>query len=296
LSYQPYSLESTYPVLFEPGLGDTSFVDEDFPSSDEHFLSYSAGVAYLRRISRRMSVQAGYDYHVRPEVQGEADRYARQTFRGRVTRELGKGLGAHAGYIYSHALYDDEGDDDFGHHTIDVGLDFSRAFSLSLSRRTTLSFSTGTSIYQTAEPTFHFRLIGAARLSHEMGRTWNATVSYDRGFGLTDTWSEPVFSDSATAGVGGLIAPRTELRFSGRALFGGGVSGSYGDIQTMNGSGELSFALSRHVNTALTYVYYRQQLADDVALVEGFPPDYDGQSIRLSVNVWAPLFQRARRP
>ncbi len=68
------------------------------------------------------------------------------------------------------------------------------------------------------------------------------TVSYDRGFSLTDTWAEPVFSDSATAGVGGFIAPRTQLQFSGRALFGGGVSGSYGDIQTMNGSGELSFA------------------------------------------------------
>ena len=27
LSYQPYSLESTYPALFEPGLGDASFVN-----------------------------------------------------------------------------------------------------------------------------------------------------------------------------------------------------------------------------------------------------------------------------
>jgi len=312
LTYQPYSLLSGYPALYEPGLGAPLIIDEDFPASDEQYLSYTAGVVYSRRISRRNTISAGYDYQgrlagqddqARPEIEGDANRYARQSVYGRLTRELGRGLAAHAGYAYSGELYYGA-EDTFRYHNIDVGVDFNRALSLSLSRRTMLSFSTGTAIYQatsldvdrTAQADFHFQLIGSARLSHEMGRTWNATLSYDRGLSLADTWGEPVFSDSVTAGVGGLIAPRTQLQFSGRALYGGGVSGSYGDVQTLHGYGVLSFAMTRHVNTALTYTYYSQDLAEDLSLVEGFPHDSDGQSIRLSVSVWVPVFQRARRP
>jgi hypothetical protein len=295
-SYQPYSLRAVFPGLFEPGLGDASIVDEDFPASDVHYLAYSGGADYSRRISRRMSISAGYDYQARSAVLAETGGYRRHIVRGRLTRELGRGLGLHAGYAYSRALYDALGDE-FTNHDIDVGVDYNRALSLSLSRRTLLSFSTGTSVYQTVEPKrFRFRATGSALLSHEMGRTWNASLGYYRGLSFVETWREPVFADSASAGVGGFIGSRTQLRFSARALFGGTTSGNHGDVQSVSASGGLSVALSRYINTGLTYMYYRQQFADNLSLVEGFSHDFDGQSIRASVSVWAPLFQRARRP
>jgi hypothetical protein len=296
--YQPYSLRSVFPGLFEPVLGDPSIVDEDFPAARLHYVSYNAGADYSRRLSRRWSMSAGYDYQARPSVEGELGGFKRQTVRARLTRDIGRGLTFHAGYSYSQALYDDIGEDTPYHH-VDLGVDYNRALSLSLSRRTVLSFTTGTALYQDVHPkTFRFRVVGSARLSHEIGRTWNASLSYNRGLNFSDTWLEPVFADSMQAGVGGFIGRRTQLRFSASGLLGAGTSssGSYGDVQSTSANGVLSFALTRHVNTALTYTYYSQQFADTLLLPGGFPHDYDGQSIRASVSVWAPLFQRARRP
>lgn len=297
-SYQPYSLRSVFPGLLDPVLGDPAIVDEDFPASRLHYVSYSAGVDYTRRVSRRWSLSAGYDYQIRPAVEAGFGGYQRQTARARLSRDLGRGLAFQAGYSYSQVLYDELGDN-IPYHQIDLGVNYNRAFSLSLSRRTLLSFTTGTALYQVVEPkTFEFQVTGSARLTHEMGRTWNASASYHRGLNFSDTWLQPVFADSAQAGVGGFFGRRTQLRFNANAILGSGTAatGNYGDVQSLNGNGVLSFAVSRHVNTALTYTYYSQRFADTLLLPGGFPQDYDGQSIRVSVSVWAPLFQRARRP
>jgi opacity protein-like surface antigen len=260
-----------------------------------HYLAYSAGADYSRRISRRMSVVTTYNYDVRESVSGGTNGFRRHSVRGRLTRDIGRGLGVYAGYGYSHARFEGA-DDEFTHHNIDVGVDFTRSLSLSLSRRTLLSFSTGTAAYRNLAGAFRFRATGSARLSHEMGRTWNASLAYNRGLSFVETWREPVFIDSAVAGVGGMLSRRAQLQFTARALLGGSNSGSYGDAESVSATGGLTVALTRHVSTGLTYVYYRQQFADTLLLAEGFPHEFSGQSIRASVSVWAPLFQRARRP
>lgn len=295
VAYQPYSLRSMFPGIYETSFVDPVIVDEDYPSSTVHYLSYAASTGYSRRISRRMSIQTGYSFQARPAVTGGAEGFVSHSVSGRLTRDLGRGIGGHVGYGYSRALYSQS--DPFTFHTIDVGVDYSRAFSISLSRRTTISFSSGTALYQTVTPkTFQFRVTGSARLNHEMGRTWNAGLAYNRGLGFSDTWMQPVFTDSLSAGAGGFINRRTQLRGGAGLVFGAGTVGSYGDILGVSGGSSLSFAVTRHLNTALTYSYYRQRFASTLALVEGFPQDYDGQSIRVSVSVWAPLFQRPRRP
>ena len=293
--YQPYSLRSMFPALFEMRLGEPMIPDEDFPASHVHYFSYSGGVDYAHRISRRTTFSAAYDYQARTGS-GVTGRYERQSVRGRLTRDVGKGLAVYAGYGYSEARYG-EPSRPLIHHDIDLGVSYNRALSLSLSRRTLISFSTGTAAYrQGVNAKLRYNATGTARLSHEMGRTWNASLAYNRGLSFVETWQEPVFADSLMAGMAGGLGRRTQLQFAARALRGGGSSGRYGDAESVSGSGGLTVALSRHVNTGLTYVYYRHRFVGTLALAEGFPSDFEGQSIRATVTVWAPLFQRARRP
>ena len=292
-SYQPYSLRSLFPTLMGPRLGDPAIVDEDFPTSPTQYLAYSAGTEFSRRLTRRQTFLAGYEYRLR-DASGEIGRHHRQSAHADVTRELSRDLKLVAGYGYMAASYDGR-TDPVVNHRLDLGVNYSRA--LSFSRRTTLTFGSGTSAASASRgASLRYRATGNARLNHEIGRTWNATISYNRGLQFVDAWPEPVFSDSGAARLGGLLNRRLDFELTARALRGSRHTGAYGELESYHGLAALRAALTRHVSTALTYSYYRHRFGDALALAPGFPHDFDGQSIRASVNVWAPLFQRARRP
>jgi hypothetical protein len=183
----------------------------------------------------------------------------------------------------------------YENHYVDAGIDYSRV--LSFSRRTTVQFGTGTSASRSAiNNSLQYSATGSAKLNHEIARTWRASVSYSRGLQFYQTWPEPVFSDSVIAGVSGLPNSRMQVSVTARAIRGGTWEGSNGDITNYSGVAGVSFAATRYVNTSLTYGYYRHDLAPDIPRPPGFPSHYDGQTIRASVSVWAPLFQSERRP
>jgi hypothetical protein len=293
VGYQPYSLKGLLPELDGPRLGDPAIVDQDFPDSNVQYVSYSGGLNLLRRISRRQTFTSSYSYHGRLSSDS-IDPYHKQSAAARLTRALGRGLDLRLGYGYSKAWYG-ERRRTYSTHSLDVGVDYDRA--LSFSRRTRLSFGTGTAAARRlGDAAFRFRATGDARLTHEIGRTWTGSISYRRGFQLVETWPEPVFSDSATAVVSGDITSRVQARLAARALRGSHWGGDYGDVATYSGVAGITWALTRYLGTGLTYAYYRHDLAGGVALAPGFPNHFDGQTIRASVSVWAPVFQRARRP
>src|SRR5207247_3153031 len=64
---------------------------------------------------------------------------------------------------------------------IDIGIDYDRP--LSLSRRTTFTFSTGSSLVPDQGVT-HYRVNGSATLTHAMGRTWTSRLQYSRALQL----------------------------------------------------------------------------------------------------------------
>ena len=289
-SYQPYSLRSMFPMLLQPRIGEAAVVDEDFPASREHFLSYSGGIGFNRQLNRRQTFSAGYTYRARPSYAG-LERYESHGLGTNFTHAVGQGLGLRLGYGYAQAYYG--GARRYADHQFDIGLDFNRA--LSFSRRTTVSFATGTSAARSQRSeSLHFRATGAARLNHEIGRTWSAGISYNRGLQFSETWPEPVFADTASAGVGGLINRRMQAQAGMQAMRGSGYSGRSGDVTSVGGAASLTFAVTRYINTGLTYTYYQHGFVSSILVAPGFPHDFDGHSIRAAVNVWTPIFQRAR--
>jgi hypothetical protein len=300
-AYMPYSLASLLsaaPVemleIDVDGFGvPLELPDAEIVSSNEHFLTYRAGLGYGHRFSRRTSLSASYQYRA-----SRSSREARQ-FEGhssgvRVTHNAGRGFNVRAGYRYSDVRYTITGRQR-RNHLIDAGAGYNR--SLSISRRTTFSFGTGTTATTRAEldnQRTRFRITGSARLLHEMGRTWDASLAYARGVRFDENFTEPLFSDTVTASVGGLLSPRLQFRAGARAST-GRVGFQGGGFSSYRGTASLNYALSRYANLGVAYSYYYHLFGDGIAMPAGLPAGIDRHSVRAYVNVWAPLFQRSRR-
>jgi hypothetical protein len=288
-SYQPYTLRSWTPSLFESQFIDPVVVDEDFPTSLEHYFGYGGGLGYSRPLTPRGTFSGAYSYRGRERVGVVTDRFASHGASATYSYTMTRNLSMRLGYGYARALY---GPNEYEGHLVDAGVNYSRA--LSFSRRTSVSFGTGsTATRRMRSDRLQFHATGMARLNHELGRTWNASLSYNRGLAFVDNWPEPVFSDSAVAGVGGLLNRRVQASAAVRALRGRGHFNLDGNrIEVYGGTAGLAVALTRHLSSGLSYSYYRQVLGDRVMVAPGLPNDLERQSIRAFLNVWVPLYQR----
>ena len=111
-----------------------------------------AGVGYTRRVSRYGTLRLGYAYQE----------------------------GA-SGYVSSQASK---------LHLLDLGGGYARP--LSFSRRTTIAFSGGTAMVDSAVASRRYRVIGDASVHHEIGRTWLARVAYEHDVGFVEAFPEPI--------------------------------------------------------------------------------------------------------
>ena len=183
-------------------------------------------------------------------------------------------------------------------HTVDAGVNYSRA--LSFSRRTSLSFGTGSAIAvsepldesdgQTAERRTRVRLTGQASLVHEMGRTWTANLTYSRGFRNHDGFNDLFFTDAVEAGLEGLVTRR--LSFSAGTSW-ANSSSEYrsGGQRGQSASAQLQYALTSFAAVYTRYIYYHYRYSDDIPLDERFPRQLDRHGVRIGLTTSIPLIR-----
>jgi hypothetical protein len=222
--------------------------------------------------------------------------YSSWTAGARFSMSLTRHLGYHLGYGYSTANYFLIGNGPRrAIHNIDVGADYSRA--LSISRRTSFAFSTGSAIL-TGDTQFlanggrkaYFRFTGDANLRHEMGRTWSAGLAYRRSVDWRETFNQPLLSDSLTASLGGLVSRR--VRFSSDANYTIGTVGFVGSNNGYNSASAsvgLEYALTHRFEWFTRFVYYHYRFDSGVLLNSLLAPALDRQSVRFGLNVSLPL-------
>ena len=105
-------------------------------------------------------------------------------------------------------------------------------------------------------------MIGNARLNREIGRTWHAALAYDRDVGFLETFSEPVFSDSASLSVGGLFNRRTQFHAEAALSVGDvGLSGGDNGFNSYWTSIGVDFGLTRYLSLAVNYSFYSYSFA-----------------------------------
>lgn len=275
-----------------PGLEQAIYTREGY--------TFSTNAELSRDLSSRSALAVFYDRRTSDFRQQSYDlRDQRMGFR--VTQRVRKDLGVRLGYAYRAGQYNFQAaGEPVRTHEIDVGIDYNRTFSFS--RRTTLTFGTGSAIVVASDPEqgsstgyvsgTHYRLLANATLNHEMGRSWNARLAYYRGVQYVAGFTQPLLSDSVTADVSGLISRRVEANVitsysNGAAGFGAADNG----YATYAGAAGLRVAITESLAAFAQYIFQHYDFADGVALPPGFAPRLDRQGARVGLSVSVPLIR-----
>lgn len=282
----------------------------DFQAAREQVLRYGAQASYGYQLSQRTTFSADVSRNGFRPLNTAADRSGLlrlgSTFvAARLQRRLTENLGARVGYGYgffdrlrsSTAMVDEP--TRVGFHNIDVGLDYSRA--LTLARRTSFSFGTGsnitrgTGVTQDNEPRrvsrTQFNVTGFATLQREFLRTWAASANYMRGTSYIEGVNRFGVFDAAAVSVAGLFTDRID---ASAALFytTGGLTFGGERISNTGAGAQLRYAVSPNVATFISYTYARFNLPPEFMpqnLDAPFRPDRQG--VRVGLTVWLDLLR-----
>jgi hypothetical protein len=294
VSYQPMNLYSLFPVFGTTPLGEVFLAGLDYGNVDASYYTYATTASATRQLSSRASITADYSYS--QSVYKLYPDFASQTAGVRFSRSLTAGVGLHIGYGYTRTIYGEQ-ERLAGHHSIDTGIDYNK--TLSFSRRTSISFTTGGGATKYQGST-HYNALGSATLNHEIGRTWRFSAAYNRNVGFIDTFATPFVYDAASVSLDGLIDRRWSFHSSA-----GGVLGALGFGSTANANGFNSYyanvgvsrALSRFFSFGVDYSFYRYLFDETTTLLPpGYTRDVNRNSVTASLSAWLPVFERGRRP
>ncbi len=213
-------------------------------------------------------------------------------FHGVWTRRLNRDFGLRLGYGRSRARQQSAASPTMVHETIDAGVDFNKA--LSLSQRTTMSFSTNMSVLRPTGSTAHYRLNGSVVLTRLFGRTWNASFNANRSTEFVAGLVEPLFADSIALSVSGLLARRVEWSTSLNGSRGEvGFDAAFGHFYSAGASTNLNFAVARYLGVYAQYGLYHHNVpagASSIPTVARF----SRQSASVGISTWIPVFTRER--
>jgi hypothetical protein len=291
VGYAPFYSYSTLPELMAPGSPTDAVAVTDQILTRRPGLELGTTGSFLQTIGRAsLTLNASTqrtEFTEEPGIGFRSD-YANGRFLYHVTRDIG----VVAGYGFQrgdYALRPGQHDVvDF--QNIELGIDFNHA--LSLTRRTTVGFTTGTTAVGIKDGSSEFRIVGDFHITREFGRTWQATAAYHRGVGLIAGFPQPLFADSLAINVGGALNKRLTM-----SLRGGFTSGELtttiapNTTDNYSGAGRMQFAMTRL--TALTgeFSYYRYRFDSTIGLPVGLNPQFDRRSARVGVTLWLPLLR-----
>lgn len=292
--YRPVSIMTVFPSVFETATNGVP-LDYQLTGDIDHYTTGEGRLTLNHALSRRSSAYATVEL---THAWASRTRAEQQTLAGGggYTYTFRQGLGVRVAYLSrvgDYSVLGGAGGPSPRTDTIDAGIDYRR--SIGRSRRTWIAFSTGTTGISDGQ-TRRYDITGNGSLLYEIGRSWETNVVYDRRAGFIDTLSAPSFSDDISASLDGLITRRISLRAQGGAARGtvGLTSGNqYWIYRSAMGVG---FAFSRIASLQFDYLNYRYRFDDAQFLPLTTNPRIFRQTAQVTLQLWAPIFQRARRP
>jgi hypothetical protein len=290
ISYAPYMFTGSIFGITDPAAARVAAVDLDAGAGLERVLTTDTAISLSQALTKRMNLSFNYTNGRTRSDSGTRD-FSADAGGVRLNVALSKGLGLRLGYGFTGGTY--ANNQRFRNGVIDAGLDFNRA--LSVSRRMTLSFGTGFAAITYGTQT-EYTVLGHVTLNREIGRSWNASVSYRRDLSMFSTLREPVLYDSGMFDLNGLITTRLAFQ-SGVGLSLGDVGASQPNNNFRNyfAMAGLTYGMTRLIGLGVDYVYYRYTFASSVVLPTGLAEWADRQTFLVSTKLWLPLLTRTRR-
>jgi hypothetical protein len=300
-AYQPWGTIIYSPALSDPAFGQVVAPTRQVPVLNGSYKTYASGASISQQLFRRSTVTASYTYDV-ANFSGLAGDYRHQEGSLRYSQGLTRNLGFHAGYSYGEARFGDEPAAYRG-RGYDLGLDYNR--SLSLTRRTQFGFTTGVAAVDSnvALPVgfegTQYSATGAAWLNREIGRTWDAVVSYNRNVAFFESMRAPYFYDGLSVGLSGLISRRVGVRAMAGATYGdvGVTTGTHESNKFVTGIADtsLTIALSRYAAISAQYAFYVYSLDDANAFWTPYASGMTRHVALVSLRAWVPIVEHGRR-
>jgi hypothetical protein len=205
----------------------------------------------------------------------------------RLSRQMGRYTVLYAGYGTRIGNHQVDGARPLRAHDINLGVD--RSQQMSFSRKTTLQFSTGSSIVEVASGR-RFLLIGSAALRHGLSRTWSAGAAVRRGVGYLEGIREPVFTDAFTMTLGGAIGSRVDFLTQGGYSKGNiGLEGVSSGFGAYTGSMRLRALLTRHLALYGEWTAYQHRFDQRSDLPDAFERALLRQGFRAGVMMNVPI-------
>jgi hypothetical protein len=207
------------------------------------------------------------------------------------SRQLNRDFRLRLGYGREHIRHAYTAGEPVIYEFIDLGVDGDKP--ISLTRRTTLQFSTEMSVVKQPITGRHYRLNGRAAVNTWLSRSWRAGVSYSRLTEFLPGFSQPLFSDNVGAGLSGLLGLRTELVASvsgGKGVFGTDASVfNNGRFTLASSSVQLNRALTRHFGVFGRHSFFYYRMPPGVAPVA--PTNrLSVQTFTVGISAWIPVF------
>jgi hypothetical protein len=223
------------------------------------------------------------------ETQGDVDMWsAKGTFVHRFTRSLS----FESAFGREEARYKLTSLPPMVNDIVDVGLDYGS--EVPLARRTSFSFAVRPSMLRRVGST-NFRLNGSAQAIRGFGRTWSSSLAYTRSTEFVAGITAPLFWDSLTASINGLIATRVEWWAKMSAAHGEEGSGLRGAITEYTGSSRLTIAITRRIAAYGQFTYYHHEIPPGLAAFE-LRSLIARQRVSAGISLWLPLATEMRAP
>lgn len=301
IGYQPFYQLSLFPGLDDPVLGGAPVPSNlDFVVNRSSGWIYDSAVNLDRQLGRRSNLSLFYrrsasDFEASDPTAPPAFNVNYQVAGFRFTRDLARGVALRLGYGYRTGTFANNAldlDDTAEAHEIDVGVSYGK--QLSFSRRTTFSFSTGSTLFE-VDGDRTFTIVGDAALRHQFSRSWLSTIAYNRSVGFITNFSGPVLSDNVSARLDGLLGERVMISFQGglsggQAGYGaGGNEEGTSGFKTYSGTATMEYAFTANLASFVQYAYFYYDFPRGLGLpVAG---EFDRNSIRVGLSVSVPLLR-----
>jgi hypothetical protein len=289
-NYSPYQQFAVFPAGQQQQLGQTALPTLNYGTSAHDVWSYQSQTMVSYDLDQRSSVAFGYDLGY-VDYEGSTFDLLRLSLNGRYRRGVTRNLALKAGYSYQHGNYQAVvpigAVNLFRAHNIDVGVDYAR--SLSFSRRTTLSFGTGSIVLNDGVQTY-FRILGDAALRHELSRNWDLTGTYIRRMNFVSGFTQPFFADSFGVDAAGLIGPQVDLVLSAGYSRGDvGLGTGASSYSSYHGTVRMQRSLMWNLALFGEYLYYHHRFARPIAVPLGTPDHLNRHGVRVGVAALIPL-------
>lgn len=213
-----------------------------------------------------------------------------QELAGALTRRIARFVSLHAGYAYRVVSTPTLGTP-MHLSDVDAGIDLARP--ITVSRRTSLSLRSGSSLVPASQGPVGVVITGDATLTRRVGRSWSLRGGVNRSVRLAEGFTAPLVDNRLTTTFGGPLHRR--LAFSVSGLLSTGTVGITADgangYRSWATASALTMTLARNVMLAAQYFWIANRFQPGVQLPGEVVRDGDRRGARLDFTWRLPLVQ-----